>query len=142
MTYSSTGTTRKRRKESERGPLSLANSMVNIVKAYVSRNEMTVKELVDLVPRAYLALEQLGLSPDVPVGVPIPPAPLSDTVTPDYLISLEDGRRYQLLTGHLSARGMSPAQYREKWGLPDDYPMVASGYSRTRSQSIMAKMSK
>ena len=58
----------------------------------------------------------------------------SPTITPDYLISLEDGRRYKSLRRHLGARGLTPEQYREKWGLPHDYPMVAASYSARRSE--------
>ena len=59
---------------------------------------------------------------------------IKKTITPDYLISLEDGRRYKSLRRHLAARGLTPEQYREKWGLPHDYPMVAPSYSARRSE--------
>jgi predicted transcriptional regulator len=60
--------------------------------------------------------------------------PIKKTVTPDYLISLEDGRRYRTLKRHLAGRGLTPEQYRQKWGLPPDYPMVAANYAAQRSE--------
>ena len=60
--------------------------------------------------------------------------PIRKTVTPDFLISLEDGRRYRTLKRHLAGRGLTPEQYRAKWGLPPDYPMVAANYAAQRSE--------
>ena len=59
--------------------------------------------------------------------------PIKKSVTPDYIISLEDGRHYKSLKRHLSGRGLTPEQYREKWNLPADYPMVAPNYAKQRS---------
>jgi predicted transcriptional regulator len=64
---------------------------------------------------------------------PVPAVPIKKSVTPDYLISLEDGRRYKSLKRHLSGHGLTPAEYRRKWGLSNDYPMVAPNYAATRS---------
>ena len=64
----------------------------------------------------------------------MPPVPIRRSVTPDYLISLEDGKQYQSLKRHLTRLGLTPEQYREKWGLPRDYPMVAPNYSARRSE--------
>jgi predicted transcriptional regulator len=63
-----------------------------------------------------------------------PAVPIKKSVTPDYIISLEDGHKYKSLKRHLSTRGMTPDDYRAKWGLPRDYPMVAASYSAQRSQ--------
>ena len=63
-----------------------------------------------------------------------PPVPIKKSVTPDYLISLEDGRRYKSLKRHLAGKGLTPAEYRLKWCLPSDYPMTAPAYSERRSQ--------
>lgn len=73
--------------------------------------------------------------PNLPVqGLPVPAVDIAGSVTPDYLICLEDGRRLKLLARHLKAKyRLTPAQYRAKWQLPDDYPMVASTYSSQRS---------
>jgi predicted transcriptional regulator len=60
--------------------------------------------------------------------------PIKKTITPDFLISLEDGRRYKTLRRHLAGRSLTPEQYREKWGLPRDYPMTAPNYAAMRSE--------
>ena len=62
------------------------------------------------------------------------PVSVKKSVTPDYLTSMEDGRQYRTLTRHLKTRGLTPQQYREKWGLPSDYPMTAPNYSARRSE--------
>jgi predicted transcriptional regulator len=64
--------------------------------------------------------------------------PIKKSVTPDYIISLEDGRRYKSLKRHLTGRGLTPAEYRAKWGLPHDYPMVAANYAAQRSELAKA----
>jgi predicted transcriptional regulator len=65
---------------------------------------------------------------------PTPPVNPKKSVTPDYLISLEDGKHYKSLKRHLRGRGLTPEQYRERWGLPYDHPMVAPNYAKTRSE--------
>jgi predicted transcriptional regulator len=65
---------------------------------------------------------------------PVPPVPIKKTVTPDHIVSLEDGRPYKSLKRHLSGRGLTPEHYRQKWGLPSDYPMVAANYAAQRSE--------
>ena len=64
----------------------------------------------------------------------VPVVSIKKSVTDDYLISMEDGKQYQSLKRHLATRGLTPDQYRAKWGLPNDYPMVAPGYSARRSE--------
>ena len=64
--------------------------------------------------------------------------PINKTSRPDYIISLEEGRRYKSLKRHLSSRGLTPEQYRKKWGLRRDYPMVASSYAKARSELAKA----
>ena len=64
----------------------------------------------------------------------MPLMPIKKTVTPDYLVSLEDGRHYKSLKRHLAGKGLTPEGYREKWGLPRDYPMVAPSYAAKRSE--------
>lgn len=65
---------------------------------------------------------------------PTPPVPVGKTITPDYLISLEDGRRYKSLKRHLGGRGLTPDEYRAKWNLNKNYPMVAPNYAKQRSE--------
>src|SRR5215207_6347601 len=67
-----------------------------------------------------------------------PPVPINTTIRADHIISLEDGRQYRSLKRHLTARGLSPEQYRAKWGLRPDYPMVAPSYSKARSELAKA----
>ena len=64
----------------------------------------------------------------------VPPVSIRKSVTDEYLISLEDGKQYQSLKRHLAKRGLTPDEYRAKWGLPHDYPMTAPGYSARRSE--------
>jgi predicted transcriptional regulator len=67
-----------------------------------------------------------------------PPVPINKTIKGDHIISLEDGKGYKSLKRHLTGRGLTPAQYREKWGLRPDYPMVATEYSKRRSELALA----
>ena len=82
------------------------------------------------------ALASLAHAPEAAPGPdkPVPPVSIRKSLTDDYLISLEDGKQYQSLKRHLAGRGLTPADYREKWGLPHDYPMVSPAYARKRSE--------
>ncbi|WP_205825108.1 MucR family transcriptional regulator [Methylobacterium terricola] len=106
----------------------------DIVSAYVSKNNVPGSELPALIRSTYAALTKLSAPPAPEAEKPTPPVPIRKTVTPDYLISLEDGRQYKSLKRHLTSRGMTPADYRQKWGLPHDYPMVAANYAAARSE--------
>ena len=77
-------------------------------------------------------------APAIQEGRNQPPVPINKTIRPDYIISLEDGRRYKSLKRHLSSRGLTPEQYRKKWGLRADYPMVAANYAKARSELAKA----
>lgn len=109
-----------------------------IVQAYVTQNNVAAGSLAELISVVHDALRKLGHPGQVEPEKPTPSVPLKKTVTPDYLISLEDGRRYKSLKRHLSGRGMTPADYRAKWGLPHDYPMVAPNYAKQRSELAKA----
>ncbi|MBM0207561.1 MucR family transcriptional regulator [Micromonospora sp. STR1s_5] len=110
---------------------------VEIVSAYVGNNSVHMADLPNVIASIHSALRSLG-QPRQPVQEKRTPLmPIKKTITPDHLISLEDGKRYKSLRRHLGGRGLTPEQYREKWGLPKDYPMVAPNYSAKRSQ--MAK---
>ena len=97
-----------------------------IVAAYVSNNSVSATELPALIESVYRALGQLG-TPAAPVVEEQKPAvPVKKSVTPEYIICLEDGKKFKSLKRHLrTSYGMTPEVYREKWGLPKDYPMVA-----------------
>jgi predicted transcriptional regulator len=106
----------------------------DIVSAYVTNNSVAAADLPKLIQQVHDALTQAASGPQAEPAPPLTPAvPIKKSVTPDYLISLEDGRKYKSLKRHLNTRGMTPDEYRAKWGLPKDYPMVAANYSAQRS---------
>ena len=110
----------------------------DIVSAYVGNNSVHLADLPNVIASIHSALQNLS-QPQQPVREkPTPLMPIKKTITPDHLISLEDGKRYKSLRRHLTGRGLTPEQYREKWGLPTDYPMVAPNYSAQRSEMAKA----
>jgi predicted transcriptional regulator len=109
-----------------------------IVAAYVAGNNLPRTDLPGLIGSVHSALTSLSKPRPVDEQPPTPPVPIKSTLRPDYIISLEDGRRYKSMKRHLSARGLSPEQYRAKWGLRPDYPMVAPQYSKARSDLAKA----
>ena len=106
----------------------------DIVSAYVSKNSIPVAELPNLIASVHTSLTNMGRAASVELEKPVPLMPIKKTVTPDYLISLEDGKQYRSLKRHLMSRGLTPEEYRRKWGLPHDYPMVAANYAAQRSE--------
>lgn len=110
-----------------------------IVGAYVRNNHVQAGDMPGLIASVHAALVELGRVPEPEaIAEPLKPrVPIRKTVTDEYIISLEDGRRYQTLKKHLAKRGLTPETYRQKWGLPHDYPMNSAAYSR--SKSAMAK---
>ncbi|MBY0295358.1 MAG: MucR family transcriptional regulator [Methylobacterium sp.] len=110
----------------------------DIVSAYVSKNNVPPGELPVLIRSVYQSLGSLG-QPSEPEPVKLtPPVPIRKSVTPDHIISLEDGKAYKSLRRHLTTRGLTPVEYRQKWGLPSDYPMVAPNYAAQRSELAKA----
>ena len=111
----------------------------DVVSAFVSNNSVASSDLPGLIQQVYTALSNAtsGAKPEESAP-PTPAVSIKKSITPDYLISLEDGRQYKSLKRHLSTRGMSPDEYRAKWGLARDYPMVAANYSAQRSQLAKA----
>ncbi len=109
-----------------------------IVAAYVSHNAVAADQLPGLIARVHAALSNIssGQVALAPAGEALQPAvPVKRSVMPDYIICLEDGKRFKSLKRHLRTQyKMSPEQYRERWGLAADYPMVAPNYAKTRSQ--------
>ena len=97
----------------------------NIVSAFVSNNSVSVADLPNLIGNVHTALRNSGQpAPQREEAKPTPAVPTKRSITPDYLISLEDGKHYKSLKRHLRRLGLTPEAYREKWGLPRDYPMV------------------
>lgn len=106
----------------------------DIVAAYVANNGVGTREIPGLIQSVHASLTGLG-APKVDAPEKRAPAvSVKKSITPDYLISLEDGRRYKSLTRHLKGLGLTQDQYREKWGLARDYPMVAPEYAKRRSE--------
>ncbi|MEP6565798.1 MAG: MucR family transcriptional regulator [Mesorhizobium sp.] len=106
----------------------------HIVSAYVEKNRLPVSGLSDLIASVSASISGLG-QPVTPVAVPLVPAVNpKKSVTPDYIICLEDGKRFKSLKRHLGVHfGLTPEAYRTKWSLPADYPMVAPNYAASRS---------
>ncbi len=126
--------------DANQGPQSqeLAELTSEIVSAYVTNNKLASSELPDIIASVHGALRGLGETKAPEPEKLIPIVPIKKSITPDYLISLEDGRHYKSLKRHLSGRGLTPAEYREKWGLARDYPMVAPNYAKQRSELAKA----
>ena len=109
---------------------------VSVVSDYVRSNILPSAALPSLlidVHSAFMSLAE-GLGPPATTEKRSPAVSVKKSVTPDYIISLEDGKPYKSLKRHLSSHGMTPADYRLKWGLASDYPMVAPNYAKTRSE--------
>lgn len=126
----------------ERSLSSLIELTGNIVSAYVSNNPVPMSELPRLISHVHTALSKIMNGPAVEAPVEIEekatPAQLRKSVTPDALISFIDSKPYKTLKRHLAAHGLDPRSYRQRYGLPPDYPMVASCYAEQRSQIAKA----
>lgn len=106
-----------------------------VVTAYMAKNHVPSTDIPALIASVHAAFVDLGRpAPDAKVAEKlVPPVPIRKSIADDFIVSLEDGRRYKALKRHLAGLGMTPDEYRAKWGLPSDYPMVAPSYSRARS---------
>ncbi|AHI27505.1 MucR family transcriptional regulator [Komagataeibacter swingsii] len=105
---------------------------VEIITAYVSENKISPDELIRLIGTVY---NSLSFPTTSSVKEQIPAVPIKRSVFPDYIICLEDGKKLKMLKRHLQASyGMTPEEYRRKWGLPAHYPMVAPNYTVRRSE--------
>ena len=108
----------------------------DIVIAYVGNNQIDMEALPSLIRSVYSTLRaDCNGQADAQLPRPIPAIPIENSITDDYLICLEDGQMYKSLKRHLRTKyALTPKAYREKWGLPADYPMVAPNYSAQRSR--------
>jgi predicted transcriptional regulator len=106
-----------------------------IVSAYVSNNTVPASEIPSLINQVYAALSRVSGKPGEIPAEPLKPAvSVKKSITPEYIVCLEDGKKFKSLKRHLRTQyNLSPEQYREKWGLPPDYPMVAPAYAKARS---------
>lgn len=123
--------------------IDLLGMTADVVTAYVSHNTIGADALPGLIASVHRALDA-ARTPASPLAGPVDEidrptlSAIRKSITPDYLVCFEDGRRYKTLKRTLSLKGLTPAQYREKWNLPDDYPMVAPNYSASRSSLAKA----
>jgi predicted transcriptional regulator len=115
----------------------LAELTADIVSAYVSNNTVRAEELTSIISTVYATLSGAGRSQEAAPAKAEAPMSWKKAIKPDGIVSFEDGKSYKSMKRHLTSRGMTPAQYREKWGLPRDFPMVSPNYSAARSE--MAK---
>jgi predicted transcriptional regulator len=112
----------------------------DIVAAHVSNNSVAVNDLPNLIQNVHAALSGISQSSSAPEPKPEPKVSIRASVKPDYIVCLEDGKKLKMLKRHLMTHyNMTPEQYRQKWGLSSDYPMVAPNYAeqrRTLAKSI------
>ena len=114
----------------------LVELTADIAAAYLSANTVPAGDLAGLIQTIHQALSGVSTGAPAQAAEPAKPAvPVKKSITPDYLISLEDGKKYKSLKRHLRTKyNMTPEDYRTKWGLPKDYPMVAPNYAKARSE--------
>ncbi|KPF85250.1 transcriptional regulator [alpha proteobacterium AAP38] len=114
----------------------LLRMTAEIVSAYVGQNTLPTQQLPEVINAVYVTLTGLqGVPAEVPQEPMRPAVPIKKSVTPEYIVCLEDGKKLKMLKRHLrSTYDMTPEEYRAKWGLPPDYPMVAPNYAAQRSE--------
>lgn len=111
----------------------ILKQVTEIVSAYVSKNEVAAGDLPALIKSVHATLGGIGGETRAPAGKP-PAVPVKKSITPDYIVCLEDGKKLKMLKRYLRTRyGMTPEAYRAKWNLPADYPMTAPNYAAKRS---------
>jgi predicted transcriptional regulator len=113
----------------------LVEMAADIVSAYVSANSVAAQDIPGLIRTVHAALKEVsGAGPALTENAQEPAVAIKKSVTPDFIICLEDGKKFKSLKRHLRTRySMTPDEYRTKWGLPHDYPMVAPNYAKERS---------
>lgn len=105
----------------------------DIVAAHVSNNDVAIADLPDLITNVYTALANLGEPVEVEEPKPQPAVAIRNSIKPDYIVCLEDGKKLKMLKRYIRTNfNMSPEEYRARWGLPADYPMVAPNYAEKR----------
>jgi predicted transcriptional regulator len=118
------------------GDSSYIELTAQIVSAYVGNNSVPSTEIANLIGQVYAALKRVSGGQIAVATEPAKPAvPVKRSINSDFIVCLEDGKKFKSLKRHLRTQySMTPEQYREKWGLPPDYPMVAPNYAAARSQ--------
>jgi predicted transcriptional regulator len=126
--------------DNEAGEDTLLTLTADIVAAHVSNNSVAVNDLPNLIQNVHSALSTISGRSAAAEPKPEPKVPIRSSIKPDYIVCLEDGKRLKMLKRHLMTHyGLTPDQYRQKWGLSPDYPMVAPNYAeqrRTLAKSI------
>lgn len=106
-----------------------------IVSSHLSNNQVAPEEIPGLIQKVYRTLANVNGEGNAMSERPQPAVPIKKSVTPDYIVCLEDGKKLKMLKRHLkTAYNMTPEEYKERWGLPADYPMVAPNYAQQRSK--------
>ena len=120
----------------EEGSAQFIELATDIVSAYVSNNSVAASDLSNLINQVHVALVRVSNGQSDVQPEPLKPAiAVKKSITPEYIVCLEDGKKFKSLKRHLRTQyNITPEQYREKWGLPADYPMVAPNYAAARSQ--------
>ena len=117
------------------GSKDLMSLTTEIVAAHVSNNTVAVADLPQLINQVYQSLINIGKAPAPTSERPQPAVTVKKSIHPDYLVCLEDGKKLKMLKRHLkTSYNLTPEQYRERWSLPVDYPMVAANYAKQRSK--------
>ena len=117
------------------GTTSITELTADVVSAYVGHNALSASELAKLIADVHGALSGLGAVAPAGVAELKPAVPIRKSIMPDHIVCLEDGKKFKSLKRHLRTHyDLTPEQYREKWGLPADYPMVAPSYAEARSK--------
>ena len=118
----------------EKAPTNVLALTVQIVSAHVSNNAVAAAALPTLIQEVHRALSSIESAPALFSQRPEPAVPIAKSITPEFIICLEDGKKMKMLKRHLKTSfNMTPDQYRERWGLAQDYPMVAPRYAKQRS---------
>lgn len=113
----------------------LLHLTTEIASSYFASNSVNAHDIPAVIESVYKTLSGLGQEADAMADRPQPAVPIKKSIQPDYIVCLEDGKKLKMLKRHLkTAYNMSPEEYRERWGLPADYPMVAPSYAQRRSQ--------
>jgi predicted transcriptional regulator len=120
--------------EAPENKLAVIEMAAEIVSAYVGKNSVSADQLPELIRQVHQGLTNVGSAPEATPAKLEPAVPIRKSISPDFLICLEDGRKFKSLKRHLRTKyNLSPEAYRAKWGLPKDYPMVAPNYAASRS---------
>lgn len=112
----------------------LLDLTARVVSSYVGRHEVNREEIPTIIQTVYAGLAQVKGQPVARLGAPVPAVPIDESITPDHIVCLEDGKKLKMIKRHLrTVYNMSVEEYRQRWGLPSDYPAVAPNYAKKRS---------